>query len=78
MMRDLGMPLFPHALKGRGVHDREANEEHIRVWIAERAKSILQNKKEQGQWIVSANEGETIETCCVIDRDVKAMLSWLQ
>jgi len=40
-MLDLGTPLGGHVLKGGGRHYREADEEHVRLWIREGAETIV-------------------------------------
>lgn len=41
VMTHLREPLGTHVLKGCGIHQREADEEHIRLWVRERTQSIV-------------------------------------
>lgn len=41
MVTHLGEPLGAHVLEGSGIHQREADEEHVRLRIRERAQAIV-------------------------------------
>lgn len=36
-----GVPFGAHVLKRRGIHQRETDEEHVRLWIAQRSQAIV-------------------------------------